>query len=169
VFSTKKDKELDMSQKLTMATPSDREIRVVRVFDAPRSLVWDCHTKPALVRKWLLGPPGWTMPVCEIDLRVGGQYRFEWAHGETTMGVGGVFREVVQPGRLAKSELFDEDWTGGEALGTQVFEEQNGQTTLTTTYLYSSKAARDGALATPMAEGLERGYGRLDELVAGRG
>jgi uncharacterized protein YndB with AHSA1/START domain len=82
------------------------------------------------------------------------------------MAVGGVFREVVAPEKLAKSELFDEDWTGGEVLGTQVFEERDGRTTLTTTYLYASREARDGALATPMADGLETGYRRLDELVA---
>jgi uncharacterized protein YndB with AHSA1/START domain len=155
-----------MSTKLSITTPTDREIEVVRMFDAPRSLVWACHTQPELVRRWLLGPPGWTMPVCEIDLRVGGRYRFAWAHGETTMAVGGVFREVVAPEKLAKSELFDEDWTGGEVLGTQVFEERDGRTTLTTTYLYASREARDGALATPMADGLETGYRRLDELVA---
>ena len=155
-----------MPGKLNVTTPSDREIFLLREFDAPRALVWDCHTKPELVRKWLLGPPGWTMPVCEIDLRVGGKYRYEWAKGDTTMGMGGVFREVVALEKLTTSELFDQDWTGGETIVTQVFEEKKGVTTLTMTILYATKEARDGALATGMLEGMESGYARLDELTA---
>lgn len=157
-----------MPGKLNVTTPSDREICLVREFAAPRLLVWDCHTKPELVRKWLLGPPGWTMPVCEIDLRVGGKYRYEWAKDGATMGMGGVFREVVAPERLASSELFDQDWTGGETLATQVFAEKDGRTTLTMVVRYSSKEARDGALATPMLDGMESGYARLDALLADR-
>ncbi len=154
-----------MPGKLNVTTPSDREILLVREFDAPRPLVWDCHTKPELVRKWLLGPPGWTMPVCEIDLRVGGKYRYVWAKDSVTMGMGGVFREVVEPEKIATTELFDQDWTGGETLVTQIFQEEKGRTTLTMTILYASKEGRDGALATPMLEGMESGYSRLDELV----
>lgn len=154
-----------MPGKLNVTTPSDREILLVREFDAPRPLVWDCHTKPELVRKWLLGPPGWTMPVCEIDLRVGGKYRYVWAKDSVTMGMGGVFREVIEPEKIATTELFDQDWTGGETLVTQVFQEAKGRTTLTMTILYASKEGRDGALATPMLEGMESGYSRLDELV----
>src|SRR6478672_7113097 len=127
-----------------LSLPSDLEIEVSRDFHAPRELVFDAFTKPELVRKWLLGPPGWTMPVCDIDLRVGGKYRYEWAKDGTTMGMGGVFREVVAPEKLGTSELFDQDWTGGETLVTHVFEEKKGRTTLTMTVLYSSKEARDG-------------------------
>jgi len=65
-----------MPKPVDVTTPSDREITVVRVFNAPRELIWDCHTKPELVKRWMLGPPGWSMPVCEIDLRVGGAYRY---------------------------------------------------------------------------------------------
>jgi uncharacterized protein YndB with AHSA1/START domain len=152
--------------KLIVTTPSDREIAMTRVFDAPRNLVFDAWTKPELVRRWLLGPPGWTMPVCEIDLRVGGAYRFEWLGQDgTRMGMGGVYREIVIPERIVNTQLFDADWTGGETVGTLLFTEQGGKTTLTNSVLYSSREVRDAALRTRMAEGVEAGYARLDEIL----
>jgi uncharacterized protein YndB with AHSA1/START domain len=152
--------------KLIVTTPSDGEIAMTRVFDAPRKLVFDAWTKPELVRRWLLGPPGWTMPVCEIDLRVGGAYRFEWLGQDgTRMGMGGVYREIVIPERIVNTQLFDVDWTGGETVGTLLFTEQGGKTTLTNSVLYSSREARDAALRTRMAEGVEAGYARLDEIL----
>src|SRR5258706_7646606 len=106
---------------LQVTTPSDREIRMTRVFDAPRRLVFEAFTKPDLVKRWLLGPPGWTMPVCEIDLRVGGKYRYVWRKdGGTEMGMGGVFREVGQPERIVQTEKFDQACYSGEADGTTV-------------------------------------------------
>jgi uncharacterized protein YndB with AHSA1/START domain len=152
--------------KLKVTTPSDREITMTRVFNAPRKLVFDAWTKPELVRRWLLGPPGWTMPVCEIDLRVGGAYRFEWLGQDgTRMGMGGVYREIVIPERIVNTQLFDVDWTGGETLGTLLLTEHAGKTTLRNSVLYSSREARDAALRTPMAEGVEAGYARLDEIL----
>ena len=152
---------------LIVTTPTDREIVMTRVFNAPRELVFDAWTKPDLVRRWLLGPPGWTMPVCEIDLRVGGAYRFEWlSQAGTVMGMGGVYREIVIPERILNTQLFDQDWTGGETLGTLLLTEHAGKTTLTNKVLYSSREARDAALRTRMAEGVEAGYARLDEILA---
>ena len=154
---------------LTVATPTDREVVITRVVDAPRGMVFDAHTKPDLVRRWLLGPPGWTMPVCEIDPRVGGKYRYVWKHADgQAMGMGGTFTEVVRPSRIAATQLFDEDWTGGEALGTLVFTERDGKTTLTNAVLYSSREARDAVLKTPMEQGMAVGYDRLAELLASR-
>src|SRR5690348_490411 len=103
---------------LKVTMPSDREIAMTRVFDAPRTLVFDAHTKPELVKRWLLGPPGWTMPVCEIDLRVGGKYRWVWRSDSdgSTMGIGGVYREIVAHERLVATERFDEAWYPGEGL-----------------------------------------------------
>jgi uncharacterized protein YndB with AHSA1/START domain len=151
--------------KLTM--PGDREIVMTRVFDAPRTLVFDALTKPELVKQWLLGPPGWTMPVCEIDLRVGGAYRYVWrnANGKE-MGMGGLFREVVVPERLVNTEKFDEAWYPGEAVGTAVLVEQGGKTTLTQTILYVSQEARDGVLKSGMERGVVASYDRLAELLA---
>src|SRR5688500_17262691 len=112
-----------------VTTPTDREILIARDFNAPRQLVFDAFTKPELVRRWLLGPSGWTMPVCEIDLRAGGAYRYVWRkEGVKDMGMGGVFREVVSPERIVATEKFDESWYPGEALNTTVFVEEGGIT-----------------------------------------
>jgi uncharacterized protein YndB with AHSA1/START domain len=93
-----------------VSTPSDREIRVTRDFDARRRLVFDAFTKPEHVRRWLLGPPGWTMPLCEIDLRVGGAYRYVWRSEQdgSQMALGGVFREITPVERLVATEKFDD-------------------------------------------------------------
>src|SRR5689334_9977434 len=165
---SRNSREADVANKLEITLPSDREIVITRSFDAPRDLVWDCHTKPALVRKWLLGPPGWEMPVCEIDLRVGGKYRYEWEHKQrgAKMGMGGVYTEVAKPEKIGSREKFDDDWTGGETTALQLFTEKSGKTTLTHTILYASKQARDGAAATGMTDGMEAGYQRLDEVLA---
>lgn len=150
---------------LQVTTPTDREIVVTRGFNAPRELVFDAHTKPELVRRWMLGPDGWSFIVCEIDLRVGGKYRFVWRNVDgSQMGMGGTYQEIARPERLVSSELFDEDWTGGETLNTMLLTERGGRTTVTTTLLYSSKDARDGALQSGMDQGMEAGYARLDAI-----
>jgi len=156
-----------MSNPLKVTTPSDREILITRAFDAPRSLVFDCMSKPELVRRWLLGPPGWTMPVCEIDFRVGGRFRYVWRRANgNELAMGGVYREIVRPERIVHTELFDEDWTGGETVGTSIFTEHGAKTALTMTILYTSKEARDGALRTGMTEGMTVSYDRLEALMA---
>ncbi len=153
---------------LKVTMPSDREIAMTRVFDAPRTLVFDAHTKPELVKRWLLGPPGWTMPVCEIDLRVGGKYRWVWRSDSdgSTMGIGGVYREIAAPERLVTTERFDEAWYPGEGLNTLVLVEKGGRTRLTQTMRYESKEARDAVLKSGMDKGVEASYDRLAELLA---
>src|SRR5689334_4749151 len=152
---------------LEVAARGEREIVMTRVFDAPRRLVFDACTKPELVRQWLLGPDGWSMPVCEIDLRVGGRYRYVWRRDRdgTEMGMGGVFREIVPPERLVTTEEFDDPWYPGEAIGTLVLVEQAGRTTLTQTMLYESREARDGVLKSPMEEGVAASYDRLEKML----
>jgi uncharacterized protein YndB with AHSA1/START domain len=150
-----------------VTTPSDREIRVTRAFNAPVAMVWDAFTKPELVRRWLGVMPGWSWLECEMDVRVGGRYRWIWKGPDgTQMGMGGIYREIVPRERLVNTEKFDQSWYAGEALDTAVFTEASGRTTVTTTILYESKAVRDGVIASPMAEGMERGYQMLDELLA---
>ncbi|MBD5657080.1 MAG: SRPBCC domain-containing protein, partial [Candidatus Eremiobacteraeota bacterium] len=105
-------------RRLQVATPSDREIVMTRIFDASRDLVFDAFTTPEWIRRWLLGPPGWSMPICEVDLRVNGPFRYVWRNDAdgTTFGVGGVYREIVRPERIVHVEKFDEPWYPGEAL-----------------------------------------------------
>ena len=152
---------------LQVTTPKEREIVMTREFDAPRKLVFDAMTKPELVQRWLLGPPGWTIPVCEIDLTVGGAYRYLWRNDEgTEMGMSGVFREIEAPERLVATERFDEAWYSGEALDTSVLSEGDGRTTLTLTVLYESRETRDSVLESGMESGVATSYDRLAELLA---
>jgi uncharacterized protein YndB with AHSA1/START domain len=153
---------------LKLSTSSEREIVMTRAFDAPCHLVFDALTKPELIKRWLLGPPDWSMPVCEVDLKVDGRYRYVWRHDSDgrDMGMGGVFREIVAPKRLVQTEKFDESWYPGEALATAVLVEQKGRTTLTTTVLYESREARDGILKSGMEKGVAASYDRLEELLA---
>src|SRR5215470_18526010 len=153
---------------LQVTTPSDHEIAITRVFDAPRRMVFEAMTRPELVQRWLLGPDGWTMPVCEIDLRVGGAYRYVWRKESTgaEMGMGGVFREVVRPEKLVATEKSDEEWYAGEAVDTTVFEEKGPITRLKLTVLYESKQARDAAAQSGMERGMVASYDRLEALLA---
>ena len=156
-----------MGQRVTVTTPSERELLISRDFNAPRRLVFRALSEPELVRQWLLGPPGWTMPVCEIDFRVGGKYRYVWRNEDgRDMGMGGTYREIARPERVVATELFDEDWTGGETLNTTTLTEESAKTRMDILVLYASKEARDGALATGMTKGMEIGFDRLDTLVA---
>lgn len=157
-----------LTGKLKVTTPSDREIRMTRVFDAPRELLFEAWTTPQLVSRWL-EPPGWTMPICEIDLNVGGSYRFVVRNSSpgTEMGWGGIYREIVAPERIVATELFDQDWTGGETQVTMLLTvEEGGKTRLTETMLFSSPEARNGALRTDIERAVAANYDRLEGLLA---
>ena len=152
---------------LKVTTPTDREIMMTRVFDAPRSLVFDALTRPELLKRWLSGAPGWSMAVCEIDLRVGGSYRYVWRGPDgAEMGMGGVYREIVVPERVVATERFDQPWYPGEAVGTIALAERGGKTTLTQTILYESREARDAVLKSPMEQGVSMSYDKLADLLA---
>jgi len=156
-----------MKNTLQVATRGDRKIVMSRVFEAPRQLVFEACSKPEFVRRWLLGPDGWSMPVCEIDLRVGGSYRYVWRHSDgREMGMGGVYREIVVPERIVATEKFDEAWYPGEAVGTILLVEQSGKTTLTQTILYDSRETRDAVLKSPMEKGVAASYDRLEAVLA---
>jgi uncharacterized protein YndB with AHSA1/START domain len=157
------------SDTFKLTAPGDREIVMTRVFDAPRELVFEAMTRPELVKQWLLGPPGWTMPVCEIDLRVGGAYRYVWRNEKgVEMKMGGVFREIKAPKRLVATERFDDPWYPGEAIDTTVLVERGGKTTMTLTMLLESREARDGVLKSGMESGVTVSYDRLEELLASK-
>ena len=156
-----------MPHTLTVTTPSDREVALIRTFDAPRSLVWDAVTRPELLKRWLGVHNGWTLDVCEIDLRVGGAYRYVWrGPGSEEMGMGGVYRDIVRPERIVSTEKFDQSWYPGEAVGTMTLDERDGKTTMTTTVLYDSREARDVVLQSPMEHGVAAGYNELDQVLA---
>jgi len=150
---------------LKVATPADREIVMTRVFDAPRPLVFNAWTDPGQVPLWMLGPEEWTMPVCEVDLRVGGAWHFVWRHSDgAEMEMRGVYREIEPPGRLVSTESWGGDWP--ETINTLVLSEEDGKTTVTLGILYPSKEARDAALRTGMTEGVSASFDRLAGLLA---
>jgi len=151
---------------VTVTTPSECEIMMTRLFDAPRNMVFDCYTKPELLKRWMF-PQGWQLTVCDNDVRPGGAFRWEWRSADgRDMGMSGIYREVVRPERIARTEIFDQDWTGGEALGTVRLAEYDGTTIVTMSVIYSSQQARDGALKSGMKDGVAASYAQLDTLLA---
>jgi uncharacterized protein YndB with AHSA1/START domain len=155
-----------MKNKLTISPSGDRALVMTRSFDAPRTMVFDALTKPELIKRWLGVFGKWTMPECEVDLRVGGKYRYVWKGpaGER-MAMGGVFKEIVRPERIVTTELFDDPWYPGGAVGTAVLTEKGGKTTLTTTVEYVSREARDGVLKSPMESGVATSYDNLEQIL----
>ena len=146
----------------TFSMPSDREVVMTRVFDAPRDLVYEAWTTPEHVTQWLLGPDGWTMPVCEMDLRPGGAWRRVWRKGDgSEMEMRGEYREVSPPERVVETESWGGDWP--ETLNTLELAEEDGRTIATLSVLYPSKEARDAAIQTGMKDGADRSFARLEE------
>lgn len=152
---------------LKIEQPSELEVELAREFAAPRELVFQAFTEPGLIRQWMLGPGDWSLPTCEVDLRVGGGYRYVWRKpGVPDMGLTGTYVEVTPPERLVATEVFDEDWTGGETTVTTTFDDRAGTTVVTTLVRYASQEARDAAVRTGMAEGMQAGFQRLDAVLA---
>lgn len=157
-----------MTATIDIAASGERELVITREFAAPPHLVFEAHSVPALMKRWMTGPDGWKLTTCEIDLRPGGAYRNVWTHEDgRAMGMGGTYKEVDPPHRLVATELFDEDWTGGGTVNTQVFEAiGNGGTRLTTTVTCTSAEARDAMLKSGMEAGMAASYDRLDPILA---
>ena len=149
---------------LKLSAPTDREIVLTRVFDAPRDLVFDAFTQPELLKRWF-GPRGWSLDVCEVDLRVGGGFRFLMSgpNGKQ-MGMRGTWREIWAPERTIHTESFDD--YPGESEVTAVFTEHEGKTTLTATVRYATKEVRDLVLQSGMERGAAESYDKLAELLA---
>jgi uncharacterized protein YndB with AHSA1/START domain len=153
---------------MKLTTPSDREIAMIRTFDAVRPRVFEAFTRPELLQQWLGVRRGWTLPVCEIDLRPGGAYRYVWRGPDREeMAVGGVFKEITVPERVVCTERFDDPWYEGEGLNTTTFVEQAGRTTVTMTLRYPTKDARDSVLKSPMEGGVAESFDLLEQQLAG--
>lgn len=153
---------------MTHVTASgDKILIVTRTFHVPRQLVYDAYTQPELLQRWLGVRNGWTFDVCEVDLRVGGKYRWVWRNAKgNELGLSGVYKEITAPERIVCTEKFDQPWYPGEALNTVDFLEHNGQTTLSITMEYESKEARDGAANSGMERGMEESFLVLDAILA---
>jgi uncharacterized protein YndB with AHSA1/START domain len=153
------------SGETTITTPSDREVTMSRVFDAPRRLVWEAHTRPEHLKHWLLGPDGWELVVCDMDLRPGGAYTWTWRKTSgTEMTITGEYREIVPPERLVATEAWGDPWP--VTLTTLVLTElDGGRTLMTSTSLAPSREARDAMLRTGMADGANQSYDRLERYL----
>src|SRR5262245_3539178 len=149
----------------TLAMPSELEVVMTRVFDAPRDLVYEAWTDPEHVTQWLLGPEGWTMPVCEMDLRPGGAWRRIWRKADgSEMEMHGEYREIMPPARVVETESWGGDWP--ETVNTLELSEEDGRTTATLTVLYPSKDARDAAVQTGMKDGADQSFARLEDYLS---
>lgn len=150
---------------LKVAPSGERETVVTRIFDAPRSRVFDAWTKPELLGRWF-GPKGWSLVACEVDLTVGGAWRFvvRRANG-SEIAMRGIYREIERPERLVYSQTFDLEDFPGESLVTMSLVEDRGRTTLTQTALYPSRELRDADVG-PTEHGATESYERLDEYLA---
>jgi len=150
---------------LTITTPTDREVLLTRVFDAPATLVFDALTQPEWLKRWY-GPTGWLLVVCEIDLRVGGAWHFVSRRPDgKQIGQLGVYREIVKPERIVNTEQW-EDWDAGETLVTTVLTERGGKTRFQSTILFPSQEVRDTVLKAGLEHGAEDEYNRLAEALA---
>ena len=149
-----------------VTTPSDQEIRMTRLFNAPRQLVFEVMTKPEHVAEWWgrLGD-GYSVPVCEIDFRVGGRWRFVNRHPKGEAAFHGEYREITPPGRVVFTEIFEE-FPDSVSVVTAELTDEGGKTRLTATVRYPSLEVRDMVLATGMSTGAGISYDRLEDVVA---
>ena len=154
------------SDTFTVTTPSEREIKMTRLFDAPRHLVWEAMSKPEHIKRWwgCLGQ-GYSVPVCEVDLRPGGKWRFVNRHPKGEAEFYGEYREIVPPERVVFTEIFAPFPDAG-SLVTAVLTEENDKTRLTVTAHYPSLEVRDMVIGTGMAKGAAASYDRLEEVTA---
>ena len=162
-----------MPKPAEVTLPSDRENSRHAYVQCARQLVWDAHTKPELVPKWQ-GYDGWDMPVCDMDIRVGGKYRWQWKSREDgkQFGFFGTFIEVNAPSKITHEQYYDPGDAvfampvGDPCIVSLELSERNGVTTLVCSMTFASEEARDGAVSTGMTDGMEYSYTRLDDLFA---
>ncbi|WP_367718355.1 SRPBCC family protein [Nitratireductor sp. GISD-1A_MAKvit] len=161
---------MSQPQTLTITARGDRELVITRRFNAPRQMVFEAHTRPELIKRWMTGPENWTLPICEIDLRAGGKGRYVWRNTQSgaDMGMTATYLEVDAPRRIVHQEMFDEDWTDGGTEITTTFVEEGGTTRMEMVLRCTSSQARDTILKSPMSDGMEQGYARLDRQLAER-
>src|SRR3989442_15883446 len=154
------------SDSFKVTTPSDQEIRLTRLFDGPRRLVFEAMTKLEHVKQWWgrLGE-GYSVPVCEIDLRTGGAWRFVNRHPKGEVAFYGEYREITPPSRLVFTEIF-EQFPDSVSVVTAEFADEGGKTHMTVTVRYPSPEVRDMVLASGMTRGAGISYDRLADLVA---
>lgn len=147
----------------TFTMPTDTEVVGMRIIEAPRELVWAAHTQCEHVRQWMLGPGGWSMPTCEIDLRAGGKWRYVFEGPDTPFELSGEYRDIHEPNLIVNTERMDNGPV--ETLNTLKLSEEHGRTLVHTVVEYPSKEIREQVLATGMLDGWAESYDRLEEYL----
>jgi uncharacterized protein YndB with AHSA1/START domain len=164
--ATRKELTMTDARAMQITTPTAREVMMTRVFDAPRKQVFDAYTQPTLLRRWLGVFKGWTLAVCEIDLRAGGRCRYEWRGDDgRAMGMTQLIEELEIPERIVANETFDDPWYEGDAISTVTFEETDGRTTVTLTIRYDSNEIRDNVLAMDVTRGMSASFDNLANVL----
>ena len=148
-----------------VSTPSEREIVITRLFDAPREIVFEAMTRPEHIRRWWgnLGE-GYSVPVCEVDLRVGGKWRFVNKHPHGEVAFRGEYREITPPSRLVFTETMEPHPEPGSII-TAVYADEGGRTRMTVTCEYPSQEIRDIVINSGMERGAAASYDRLEDLA----
>lgn len=164
-------------KELTLTLKGNCELLFTRHFDAPRELVYDCHTKSELVRRWLTGPDGWSFAVCDIDLKIGGKYLYVWEKtGREKFGMRGVFQEIAAPERIVNTESFVPEPDSlpanapedpNAAVNTLTLVPEGKGTHMTLVCRYPSAEIRKMVVETGMQGGMETSYARLDAMLTG--
>ncbi len=150
---------------LELTTPSPNSIRIVRSFAAPPEAVWRAHTDPSLVKQWMTGPPSNSLPVCEIDFRVGGKGHYVFKNPQFEMGMDTEFREIVEHERIVHSEDY-EGWPEGASVVTTTFDPAPQGTTLVVEIVYGTPEARDAVIESGFGDGYEASFVNLDALLS---
>jgi len=152
--------------KLTVTMPGDCEVRITRWFSATREQIYDCYTKPELLKGWL-GPEGWEFVTCNNDVRAGGRYRWLWRDTQgQELGMRGEYMKVARPEEILRTEIFDHDPHRTETIGHLFLTEHDGRTLVTTAVLFPTREARDGALAAGMDKGIGSSFDKLDRMLS---
>lgn len=160
-----KGSAVDTNSTLTLSLPTDTEIVITRLLDAPRELVFEAWTRPEHIRRWW-GPSCMTMIQCDMDVRVGGAYRFlSRMEDGSEHGFSGVYREVTPPERLVHTFVYD-PYPDHDAVITLMFEDRDGRTLMTETIVHKTREGRDGHYYSGMEVGMRESLSRLDEVLA---
>ena len=156
-----------VKNRTTVERRSDRELVIIRAFNAPARIVFDAWTKPEYLKRWWAPKSlGVSLFSCEADVRTGGSYRYVFGHDpKRPMAFSGTYTEVQPPSRLVWTQVFEQMRDAGEAIVTATFDEREGKTELVVHQHYASKEALDGAIASGMEKGMRETYEQLEELV----
>jgi uncharacterized protein YndB with AHSA1/START domain len=157
---------MSVAAKTAMTLPGDCEVRITRLFAAPRERIFECYTEAEWLKRWL-GPEGWDFAICDNNPVAGGRYRWLWRNAQgQELGMHGEYLKIARPAEILRTEIFEQDPDRNQTIGWLVLEQKDGGTLVTTSTLFPTPAARDAALAAGMVRGVTASFDRLDLLLS---